>query len=47
MQKLEQEQWDHTMKGSYIATYTTMFNELATLYPGMVTLEAKKVEGYI
>ena len=35
------------MKGSDIATYTAWFNELATLCPGMATLEAKKVERYI
>lgn len=31
MQKLEQELWEHTMKGSDIATYTSRFNELVTL----------------
>lgn len=37
MQKIEQELWEHAMKGSHIAT----------LCPGLVTLEAKKMERYI
>ena len=47
MQKLEQELWNLKMKGSEIAAYTAGFSDLALLYPGMVTLESKKVERYI
>ena len=35
------------MKGSEIAAYTNHFNDIAVLYPGMVTLEYKKIERYI
>ncbi|KAL4590370.1 hypothetical protein LXL04_003299 [Taraxacum kok-saghyz] len=47
VQKLEQEFWNLTMKGSDIQTYTTRFSELAVLCPGMVTPEFKKVERFI
>ena len=44
VQKLEQEFWNLTMKGSEIQAYTTRFTELAVLCPGMVSPEYKKVE---
>ena len=47
VQKLEQEFWNLTMKGSEIQAYTTRFTELAVLCPGMVSPEYKKVERYI
>ena len=47
VQNLEQEFWNLSMKGSDIAGYTLRFNELATLCPGMVTPEYKKIERYI
>ena len=47
VQKLEQEFWNLTMKGSDIQAYTTRFTELAVLCPGMVSPEYKKVERYI
>ena len=47
VQNLEQEFWNLSMKGSDIAGYTQRFNELATLSPGMVTPEYKKIERYI
>lgn len=46
MHKLEQEMWNLTMKEANVSTYTNYFNELATLYPGMVTTEYK-IERYI
>ena len=47
LQKLEQELWNLTMQGSNIAAYTSRFNELAILCPGMVTPVSKKIERYI
>jgi hypothetical protein len=47
VQKLEQEFWNLTMKGSDIQAYTTRFTELAVLCPGMVSPEYKKVERYV
>lgn len=47
VQKLAQELWSLTMKGSDIATYTSKFSDLVVLSPGMVTQESKKVEHYI
>ena len=44
VQKLEQEFWNLTMKGSDIQAYTTRFTELAVLCPGMVSPKYKKVE---
>ena len=35
------------MKSSDVTAYTTRFNDLAVLWPGKVTLEAKKVKHYI
>ncbi|KAI3740563.1 hypothetical protein L2E82_31031 [Cichorium intybus] len=47
IQKLEQELWNLTMKGSDLTTYTNRFNDLATLCHAMVTPESVKVERYI
>ncbi|KAI3750191.1 hypothetical protein L2E82_20820 [Cichorium intybus] len=47
IQKLEQELWNLTMKGSDLNAYTNRFNDLATLCPAMVTPESVKVERYI
>ena len=42
IQKLEHELWNLKMKGSDIAAYTSRFDDLALLCPGMVTPETKK-----
>lgn len=47
VQKLEQELRNLRMIGSDIAAYTSRFNDLAILCPGMITLESKKVERFI
>ena len=47
IQKLEAEFWNLTMKGNDISSYTTRFQELSLLCPGMITPEYKKVERYI
>ncbi|KAL7601671.1 hypothetical protein Lser_V15G22715 [Lactuca serriola] len=47
IQKLEHELWNLKMKGSDIAAYTSRFDDLALLCPGMVTPESKKVERFI
>ena len=47
VQKLGQELWSLTMKGSDIVTYTARFNDLVALCPGMVPTEGKKIEWYI
>ena len=47
LQKLEHELWNLKMKGSDIAAYTSRFDDLALLCPGMVTLESKKIERFI
>ena len=47
MQKLEHEIWNLKMKGSNISAYTSRFEDLALLCPGMVTPESKKIERYI
>ena len=47
LQKLEQELWNLTMKGSDITGYTNRFNDLSVLCPAMVTPVAKKIERYI
>ena len=47
MQKLEHELWKLKMKGFDIAYYTSRFEDLALLFPGMVTPESKKIERYI
>ncbi|XP_023738346.2 uncharacterized protein LOC111886345 [Lactuca sativa] len=47
VQSLEHELWNLKMKGSEVKAYTTRFNDLAVLCPGMVKPESKKVERYI
>ena len=47
IQKLENELWNLKMKGSDIASYTSRFDDLALLCPGMVTPESKKIERFI
>ncbi|KAI3790531.1 hypothetical protein L2E82_03636 [Cichorium intybus] len=47
IQTLEQELWNLTMKGSEVTAYTSRFNDLASLCPGMVNPEYKKTEKYI
>ncbi|KAL7582975.1 hypothetical protein Lser_V15G44813 [Lactuca serriola] len=37
LQKLEHELWNLKMKGSVVAAYTSRFEDLALLYPGMPT----------
>ncbi|XP_023733892.1 uncharacterized protein LOC111881732 [Lactuca sativa] len=47
IQKLEEELCGLKMTGSDILSYTSRFNDLAILCPGMVPSESKKVERYI
>ncbi|KAL7583712.1 hypothetical protein Lser_V15G44670 [Lactuca serriola] len=47
MQKLEHELWNLKMKGSDIAAYTSRFDDLALLFPGLVTPESKKIERFV
>ncbi|KAL4589040.1 hypothetical protein LXL04_001942 [Taraxacum kok-saghyz] len=47
VQKLEQEFWNLTIKGSEAKAYTTRFTKLAILCSEMVTPVDKKVERYI
>ncbi|KAL7586515.1 hypothetical protein Lser_V15G41321 [Lactuca serriola] len=47
LQKLEHELWNLKMKGYDIAAYTSRFDDLALLCPGMVTPESKKIERFI
>ncbi|XP_023760065.1 uncharacterized protein LOC111908470 [Lactuca sativa] len=47
IQKLEQELWTLTMKGSEITAYTARFNDLAVMCPALVTPKYKKIERYI
>nr|KAJ0217914.1 hypothetical protein LSAT_V11C300142370 [Lactuca sativa] len=47
IQKLEQELWTLTMKGSEINAFTARFNDLAVMCPALVTPEYKKIERYI
>ncbi|XP_052627535.1 uncharacterized protein LOC111907768 [Lactuca sativa] len=47
VQKLEQELWNLKMTGFDLVAYTTGFNDLALLFPAMVTPENKKVERYL
>ena len=44
VQKLEQELWGLTIKGSDIVTYTARFSDLLALCPGLVPTEGKKIE---
>nr|KAJ0207887.1 hypothetical protein LSAT_V11C500261100 [Lactuca sativa] len=47
IQKLEQELWNLTMKGSETNAYTARFNDLAIMCPALVTPEYKKIKRYI
>ncbi|GJU56488.1 putative reverse transcriptase domain-containing protein [Tanacetum coccineum] len=47
IQRMEYELWNLRVKDTDISSYTTRFNELALLCPGMVFTEQKKVEAYI
>nr|GEW65521.1 hypothetical protein [Tanacetum cinerariifolium] len=47
IQRMESELWNLRVKKMDISSYTTRFNELAILCPGMVPTECKKVEAYI
>ncbi|GJT31611.1 putative reverse transcriptase domain-containing protein [Tanacetum coccineum] len=44
---MENELWNLRVKEMYISSYTTCFNELALLCPGMVPTEQKKIKAYI
>nr|GFB82022.1 hypothetical protein [Tanacetum cinerariifolium] len=47
IQRMEGELWNLRVKEMNISSYTTRFNELVILCPGMVPTEQKKVEAYI
>nr|GEW52957.1 hypothetical protein [Tanacetum cinerariifolium] len=47
IQWMEGELWNLRVKEMDISSYTTRFNELMILCPGMVPTERKKVEAYI
>nr|GEU63488.1 hypothetical protein [Tanacetum cinerariifolium] len=47
IQRMECELWNLRVKVMDISSYTTHFNELVILCPGMVPTERKKVEAYI
>nr|GFA32349.1 hypothetical protein [Tanacetum cinerariifolium] len=47
VQRMEGELWNLRVKEMDISSYTTRFNELVILCPGMVPTERKKVEAYI
>nr|GEW51234.1 retrotransposon protein, putative, Ty3-gypsy subclass [Tanacetum cinerariifolium] len=47
IQRMECELWNLRVKKMNISSYTTRFNELVILCPGMVPTEQKKVEAYI
>nr|GFB39400.1 hypothetical protein [Tanacetum cinerariifolium] len=47
IQRMESELWNLRVKEMDISSYTTRFNELVMLCPGMVPTERKKVEAYI
>ncbi|GJT86624.1 putative reverse transcriptase domain-containing protein [Tanacetum coccineum] len=44
---MENELWNLRVKETDISSYTTRFNELVLLCPGMVPTEQKKIEAYI
>ncbi|GJT75502.1 reverse transcriptase domain-containing protein [Tanacetum coccineum] len=44
MHKLENEFWNHTMMGAGHTTYTDQFQELAKLFPHLVTPEFKRID---
>lgn len=46
VQKLKQELWNLTMKGTNVIAYTARFSELVALCPNMVPTEGKKIERY-
>nr|GFC11393.1 hypothetical protein [Tanacetum cinerariifolium] len=47
IQRMESELWNLRVKDMDISSYTTRFNELVILCPGMVPTKRKKVEAYI
>nr|GEY06376.1 hypothetical protein [Tanacetum cinerariifolium] len=47
IQRMKGEFWNLKVKEMDISSYTTSFNELLILCPGMVPMERKKVEAYI
>ncbi|GJV98868.1 reverse transcriptase domain-containing protein [Tanacetum coccineum] len=47
IQRMENELWNLRVKETDISSYTTRFNELVLLCPGMVPTEQKKIEAYI
>nr|GEZ02649.1 hypothetical protein [Tanacetum cinerariifolium] len=47
IQRIKGELWNLRVKAMDISSYTTYFNELVILCPGMVPTERKKVEAYI
>nr|GEW49749.1 putative reverse transcriptase domain-containing protein [Tanacetum cinerariifolium] len=47
IQTMEYELWNLRVKEMDISSYTTCFNELVILCPGMVPTERKKIEAYI
>nr|GEV36870.1 hypothetical protein [Tanacetum cinerariifolium] len=47
IQRMESELWNLRVKEMDISSYTTRFNKLVILCPGMVPTERKKVEAYI
>nr|GFA27506.1 putative reverse transcriptase domain-containing protein [Tanacetum cinerariifolium] len=47
IQRMEGELWNLRVKEMDISSYTTRFNELVILCPGMVPTEQKKVKAYI
>nr|GEX17678.1 putative reverse transcriptase domain-containing protein [Tanacetum cinerariifolium] len=47
IQRMEGELWNLKVKEMDISSYTTRFNELLILCPGMVPTEQKKLEAYI
>nr|GEZ60495.1 hypothetical protein [Tanacetum cinerariifolium] len=47
IQRMESELWNLRVKEIDISSYTTRFNELVILCPGMVPTERKKVEAYL
>nr|GFC74165.1 hypothetical protein [Tanacetum cinerariifolium] len=47
IQRMECELWNLRVKEMDVSSYTTCFNELMILCPGMVPTDRKKVEAYI
>nr|GFA59108.1 hypothetical protein [Tanacetum cinerariifolium] len=47
IQRMECDRWNFRVKDMDISSYTTRFNELMLLCPGMVPTEQKKVKAYI